>query len=252
MTGTPTTHQITLGDHTLTYTLTRKSVKRINLRIGPDGRVQVSAPHRLPHVRIESFMLQRCDAILRAIHRAELRAASDPPPLCLTEGAEILHFGRPLTLHLERGKNAFIRTEGTITLTIPAPGDASSVRRLFGRWQESELRPIMETMAERHFPAFVPFEKDAPALRFRGMVSCWGSCRPADGVITLNTYLAGAPLPCVEYVLIHELTHLHHPDHSPRFYAELSAYLPDWQARKAELDSLSLRLIPQRTPNMSP
>lgn len=252
MTGTPATYQIALGDHTLTYTLTRKSVKRINLRIGPDGRVQVSVPHRLPHARIEAFMQQRADAILRAILRAEIMSASAPSPLFLKEGAEVLHFGRPLTLHLTQGKNAFALGGDTLTLSLPNPDDAPALRRLFGRWQESELRPIVEAMAEQHFPAFVSPGRDTPAPRFRSMVSRWGSCRPADGVITLNTYLAGAPLPCVEYVLIHELTHLHHPDHSPRFYAELSACLPDWKARKAELDGLGCRLIPQKMKDISP
>ena len=252
MTGTSTAHQIPLGDYTLTYTLTRKSVKRINLRIGPDGRVQVSAPHRLPHARIEAFIQQRGDAILRAIRRAELREALAPTPLCLEDGAEILHFGLPLTLRIAQGKSAFIRGEDTLTLTQPNPDDAVALRRLFSRWQESEIRPVAEAMAERHSPDFLSPGKNAPALRFRSMVSRWGSCRPVEGVITLNTCLAGAPLPCTEYVLLHELTHLHHPDHSPRFYAELSVRLPDWKARKQELDNLGRRLIPHKTQDISP
>lgn len=252
MTGTPTSYQIALGDHLLTYTLTRKSVKRINLRIGPDGRVQVSAPHQLPHARLEAFMRQRADAILRAIRRAELRAASAPPPLCLAEGAEVLHFGRPLTLHLAQGKTAFTPTDDRLTLTLPHPDDDAAIRRLFARWQESELRPVAEAIAERHFPDFVMPGKDSPVLRFRSMVSRWGSCQPTDGVITLNICLAGAPPACVEYVLVHELTHLHHPDHAKHFYEALSAHLPDWKARKQELDSLGRRLIPQKTTDTSP
>lgn len=246
MTGPSTTHQVSLGDFLLTYTLTRKSVKRINLRICADGLVQISAPHRLPKECIDAFISEKSDAILRAIRRAELSAASTPAPLYLEEGAEVLHFGRPLMLHFKQGRSSFAMREDTLTLNLPNLDDASAIRRLFGQWQACELHRAVEPITERHFPAFVTFGKDSPTLRFRSMTSRWGSCRPSDGVITLNTCLAGAPLSCVEYVLIHELTHLHHPDHSPRFYAALSAYLPDWQARKAELDRLGRRLIPQK------
>lgn len=243
---------IFLGDFHLTYTLTRKSVKRINLRIDPEGEVRISAPHSLPIANIEAFIREKSDAILRAIRRAESRAASAPVPLRLGEGAEILHFGSPLILHLARGRTAFTHTEDTLTLTLPDPEETSALRRLFSRWQESELQPVVEAMAKRHCPAFASISEVPTTFRFRSMVSRWGSCRPADGIITLNTCLAGAPLPCVEYVLLHELTHLHHPDHSSRFYAELSDHLPDWRERKAELDRLSRRLIPQKATKSYP
>ena len=73
------------------------------------------------------------------------------------------------------------------------------------------------------------------------MTSRWGSCKPSAGRVTFARQLAEAPLPCVEYVVWHELTHFLHPDHSPAFYADLAAVLPDWKQRRQVLNAYSYR-----------
>ncbi len=70
----------------------------------------------------------------------------------------------------------------------------------------------------------------------------WGSCSP-KGELLLNPYLVKAPRACIEYVVAHELCHLIEHNHSPRFYQHLSAMLPDWQARKDELDGMAEWLL---------
>ena len=78
-------------------------------------------------------------------------------------------------------------------------------------------------------------------IRYREMKSRWGSCNHRNGQITLNKLLARTPKPCVTYVLVHELTHLHHPDHSPAFYQELARWVPDWKTWKKYLATTDLR-----------
>jgi len=70
----------------------------------------------------------------------------------------------------------------------------------------------------------------------------WGSCSP-KGDVLLNPYLVKAPKACIEYVVAHELCHLREHNHSERFYRLLSRVLPDWEARKAELDNLAELLL---------
>ncbi len=74
-----------------------------------------------------------------------------------------------------------------------------------------------------------------PVWRQRFMRSQWGSCS-ASGRISLNTHLIKTPERLIDYVLLHELCHLQHHDHSRRFYGLMTRYMPDWQERRGELD----------------
>ena len=78
----------------------------------------------------------------------------------------------------------------------------------------------------------------APAVRYRAMKSRWGVCWPDRGQITLNRWLLAMPEEAREYVVVHELVHLEHPDHGPGFYGALAAILPDYKERRALLARL--------------
>jgi predicted metal-dependent hydrolase len=67
----------------------------------------------------------------------------------------------------------------------------------------------------------------------------WGSCT-AQGQILLNPELIKAPGPCIEYVIVHELCHLKHPNHNAAFFRMLDAILPDWQSRKQRLEQTEI------------
>lgn len=81
-------------------------------------------------------------------------------------------------------------------------------------------------------------------VTLRQMTSKWGSCRPGTARLTLNLRLAAYAPALIEYVLVHELCHLRHADHSAAFYGELARWLPDWQARKKALAAFDARPLP--------
>lgn len=76
----------------------------------------------------------------------------------------------------------------------------------------------------------------AEGVRWRLMTSRWGTCQTGTRLITLNLRLAAMPVELMEYVLVHELNHLRHADHSPAFHADMTRFLPDWRARRQRLN----------------
>jgi YgjP-like, metallopeptidase domain len=62
--------------------------------------------------------------------------------------------------------------------------------------------------------------------------------RLSSGRVLLNPDLIRAPVPCIDYVITHELVHFVHPNHGPKFYKLLEALMPDWLSRKARLEQI--------------
>ena len=69
----------------------------------------------------------------------------------------------------------------------------------------------------------------------RKMHTRWGSCTPKKRTIRFNLALADQSERCIDYIIVHELSHLVHANHGPAFKAMLSFYMPDWQEREKEL-----------------
>ncbi|MBQ1955432.1 MAG: M48 family metallopeptidase [Clostridia bacterium] len=115
--------------------------------------------------------------------------------------------------------------------SIAAKLNAEEEKQLSGKCRMELTEAVL-----KFFPLFdnaFPF----PEIHFKKMTSRWGSCVPAKNLITFNTALASVPKECAEYVVVHELCHFIHPNHSKSFYAEVEKHIPDWKERKKKLNS---------------
>ena len=75
----------------------------------------------------------------------------------------------------------------------------------------------------------------------RKMVSQWGNCNSQKGILTFNINLMYAPPECVKYVAVHEFTHFLQPNHSDKFYKELSKVCPEWKNFRQKLKNIRIR-----------
>lgn len=179
----------------LCYTLTFKRVKRLNLRVKPDGSVHLSVPLHTPQREIDAFMQSRLAWIHAAQARMRTRAYRTPDALPILSDEACMAVFAPVIAR-------------TRVLTAP-------------------------------------LSLPAPSFKLRTMKSCWGTCHTQKRVITLNRALAQAPLPAIEYVILHEFLHLQYPDHGAGFYAALRALMPDYAARRAQLKALLNTPLPE-------
>ena len=182
----------------ITYELTRKSVKNINLRVRRDGSVAVSASRRVPVKFIDEWIRSKEEFILQAQERNAEREQQRQKELDTGANADfdLLDKEKALAVFQEIGQEV---------------------------WRTLKQNGVQKPEVY-------------PRIRVRTMKSRWGSCIPSKNVITLNTRLLLKQRHLVEYVVLHEFAHFTHPDHSPRFYGLVESMMPDWKERKKELN----------------
>lgn len=225
---------ILLDGERLEYTLERKSVKNINMRVKADGGVFVSAPRGMPSAVIEAALEKNAGFILKARRRALNRA--EQARAC-AEGNAVRIFGEEYPLLARAGeKSAAHLSSGALTLELRVPEDTAARERVSDAFLREILSEEISRCANLVYPRFEAMGVTWPEIKLRRMRSRWGSCNVSKRVLTFNTALVHAPRDCIEYVVTHEFCHFIHPNHSPAFHALMTELMPDWKARKKILN----------------
>ncbi len=205
--------------------VTRRPAKRLRLWVvPPQGEVRLTLPHHTP-VKMAQDWLQQ--------HLPWLRAQQAKHTV--VRSADTLHlFGEAWQIVWCEGRKSTRWDEAArcLFLTLPAQADEAQRAALLAQAQKEQLHAVLVEMLP---PWQVRLGVAVNEWRIRSMRTRWGSCNPRAKRIWLSLALSAHPLPCVEYVLVHELLHLLEPSHNARFKGLLDEYLPDWRARQAKL-----------------
>lgn len=224
----------------ISYLLEQKPVKNLNLRIHKDGRIFLSANPDVPASEIDAFILSKASYIFAAQDKFAEIARYSPQPKQYVSGETFYFLGRGLRLKVASAASAakeIVYTDGVyLFLNVKDTTDFSKKQRLITQYLDRQCEAIFREVLDQAYPPFQKYGVAKPQLRIRSMETRWGSCLPKKQIITLNKQLLEAPRNCIEYVVVHELCHLVHPNHSKQFYAFLTMFMPDWKERKTELE----------------
>ncbi|MBR2490912.1 MAG: M48 family metallopeptidase [Ruminiclostridium sp.] len=226
------------------YELTYKKVKNVNIRVRSDGRVAVSAPQRVTQDQVESILVQRANFILSALEKHTALEQISPKDPRYHPGDTLWLLGRSYTLAVGKGpKNQVRLEEDQLLLTVKDLENAQLRARTVEAFYQERCREITTRLVHQIQPILQPVGVPVPEVKVRSMTSRWGSCTPGKKRVTFARQLIEAPLPCVEYVVWHELVHFIHPNHSAAFYGVLASFLPDWKTRRELLHSQGYRKL---------
>lgn len=200
----------------------------IRIRVAPDGTLRVSSPLYTP-----LFMIKRM--IIGS--RAELRSMIDAgrPQLTYKDGSTV---GKSHSLIVRQGTDMKIVRHG-LQLIATLPADTS----LDEPHVQAELREHIIAALRREAKGYLPKRLKYLAelhgfsyerVRFSHASGRWGSCS-SSGTISLNIALMKLPFELIDYVLIHELAHTRHMDHSDRFWSVVATYDPAYKQHRAQL-----------------
>ncbi|WP_227538737.1 YgjP-like metallopeptidase domain-containing protein [Moraxella canis] len=213
-----TSHQISdamaklideFASHGIVLSVQKKQVIHINFRM-TQAALKVSAPKHVRDQILTDAIRAKIDWAIRC-HRALMMEQAHYETLW----GEYLDVAEWLTIHHKE----------LPTHTLERLKQLSKQALITWIYQD-EIRRRMPSLLAKWQPKL---GKQASAIRLRKMSSRWGSCNTLSAKITLNTHLASYPLGCLEYVLVHELCHLHHANHSADFWRSVENAMPDYQ-----------------------
>ncbi len=124
-----------------------------------------------------------------------------------------------------------------ITLTVRPSSDSGKRAEILHDWHKALLHALIPPLIQKWEPRL---KVKVVHYFLQRMKTKWGSCNHREGHIRLNTELVKKPKDLLEYVIVHEMTHLREPTHSERFTAILQEHYPTWREARAELNELPL------------
>jgi len=192
--------------------ITRKRMKRLILKIrSPSGEVRVSAPRGVSLSSIVDFVSSKLEWVVE--HQERVRSRGVPREQEYTRGEVHPLWGQEFSLLFQHPSHEVRKT----TLEDLYKTETKRVAlELIKKW-EQVIGVKVELVEVRH------------------LKSKWGSCHTRKRKILLNSELARRRVELLDYVVVHELTHLLEASHNHRFKALMSRFLPHWRQLNAEL-----------------
>jgi len=196
-------------------TIKKKRVKNISIRVVSFDEVVLTVPYLVSKKRALEFLDSKSvwiDEKLKSFSR----------PLELKDGEKIYYIGKYYQIKLYDKKSVMI--DGDLFFIPKLESHKKLDRFLKARAKELFGKLIQEWE--------VKLNKKIQRLSVKRMKTRWGSCNTQKAYINLNLNLIHKPIKVIEYVILHEMAHLTHPNHSKEFHSYVENFMPDWKERE--------------------
>lgn len=233
-------HEVRLGDHRVGYALRRARRRSVGFVVDADG-LTVSAPRWVSRADLEAALHEKSAWILRQLHtQRERHRRLEAARIDWRDGARFPFLGETVQVVLAAqvtGAVLYVREPApdgprlALRLALPDGAAPEQVRDTVHSWLQRQARRIFE---ERAAVFAARLGVTVRRLSLSSAQTRWGSAS-ADGSIRLNWRLVHFALPTIDYVVAHELAHLRHMDHGPRFWDVVRSVVPDVDAARSTL-----------------
>ena len=247
------TREARVGDSVVAYEFKRGKRKTIGFSVGAEG-LTVSAPRWVPLFEIDKAVQEKSSWILKKLGESRERHEKiESSRIAWKDGTLVPFLGEQVIVVIDprhayassKDGSAQLHTDAEalpgvpkLTLHIGLPQDASPerIRDAVQAWLMRQAKRIFEERLN-HFAPQLGVQWKKMSLSNAG--TRWGSAT-SDGFIRLNWRLVHFRMSVIDYVVVHELSHLRVMDHSPRFWSTVESIMPDYAARKGLLKDDSI------------
>ena len=229
--------RIELGTEIVDITITRSKRKTACLRIRPDGSIEVRGPYMMSDEFVKSFVLQKSEWIKRKRQEA-LEKQKKKKDRSYTSGESFPYLGEEYVLTLIAGGRKKIELSQGKMLVYTTSFEARNIEMQIKEWYKNQAMEYIQSRLA-YFKPYI--SGDVKSVVMENRKKRWGSCS-SQRELTFNWRLILAPSFVIDYVVVHELCHLKHMNHSPSFWKEVERILPDYKIRKKWLEDNGVTL----------
>lgn len=231
------TRTITYGKNAIAFNVQFRPRKTVAIAVTPDKSVVVTAPEKADLAVVDRRVKDKARWILKQQQFFE-QFIPRTPVRRYVGGETHLYLGRQYRLKIHSADDSRVKLLGQyLHIHTPTPTEPFTVKQLLDNWYLNHAKVKFQERLDHCFQSFSHLGQPQPILKTRTLQKRWGSLT-STGTLLLNRDLIRAPRQCIDYVVVHELCHLKHPDHSSQFYNFLSLMLPDWEKKKLQLEKI--------------
>jgi predicted metal-dependent hydrolase len=208
--------------------------RRLSIKVYPRGRVEVVVPKRTRAAEVEAFV----EAHREWIRKARARFAAEHPfePFALPSSVHLPGIERSFCVRYQRddgSSSVRYRVSGNTVILSGRTADDTLCVTALKRWltalAKKEYLPRLRSLSALTNNGF-------RKMHVRGQKTCWGS-HSSTGTISLNYCLMFLSPAHLRYVMVHELCHARHMNHSPRFWRLVGSFEPNFRKLDRELNN---------------
>lgn len=219
---------------TVDITVKRKRIRNIYLKVLPDTSVELSVPLRADSGEILTFLTEHKKWIEKAILKFK---DNETIKDTVVSGGVVTILGIKYFVFVYRSNADKVIKDGfTICVYSTKYQDKEYIKKQYEKYFYENALKYFEMVIDKYYSEIQKYNIAKPILKVKILKSKWGSCLPKERKITLNLLLYKTKPECIEYVVLHELTHLLFLGHSKQFYKFIEKIMPDYKTNEKMLD----------------
>lgn len=216
--------------------VTRKNIKNVHLSVcPPDGKVKLSSPIKFDDERVRLAIISKLPWIRK--QQQEFENQPRQSERLYVDGESHFFRGNRYLLKLDYTHAKFgvkLCHNSVLQLKVKKTTSIERKSELLANWYRQYLKIEVAKLMDQWQPIV---GKNANIWTIRKMKTKWGSCDTATKNIVINLELAKKSAECLEYIVVHELIHLHERHHNDNFRQLLDRFLPTWRQARDKLKS---------------
>ena len=210
----------------------RSRRKTIALYVFPDARVEIRVPLLYNVNDVEPFLIKHSRWLF---NRLDSKCDNVIAAKRFVDGELHYFLGKQYPIKVNAAsRSSVVFKDDMIHISCRDTSNVSKISDILDCWYLEQAKRVFQEISIPLIKQMAKYNVAPKSFSIRKMKTRWGSCS-RKGSISLNLHLIKLPEPCIKEVILHELCHLVHFNHSKEFYALMTAEMPDWKLWKKEL-----------------